>query len=405
ATPVPTSMRTYVTAKPGPNCDTVGGQWEPLTDATLTGSCASDGYTLTKSGNFDVAGEIFFDGRSHAPFTSSYHVVVTATITGGDAATAVGLEVHRQTPKGGQILTAQSTGWNFALNDPNGDPARRLALGFFAKPTKTFIFDVLVDGPVMTLTINNAKMDTVTDTTYTTTSAIALVLTDAGGKAPASARFSAFTYQPLPPSQLSALSAQDTATAIANAQPAYKAPLPGPGCDTGKGQWDPTDFGDTTTQVKCLSSGLQILQNASAQIPGQAHFYNLDGNFPADYSVSVTADLSVANGGCAGIFVRTNATGSYHVYVCANGQWRIHKTSTDTDIAIGQVVLITAQPAQMLVTAKGTTLSLSINGTQVTATKDATAPLTETDNISLAVNAGTGNASVIFSDFVFTPLP
>jgi len=374
-----------------------------LNDATLAGSCASNGYTLTKSGNFDVAGEIFFDGRSRTPFTSSYRIAVTAAITGGDAATAVGLEVHRQTPKGGQILTAQSSGWDFALNDTNGNPVRRLALGFFAKPVKTFIFNVVVNGPVMTVTINGVKVDTVTDTTYTTTSAIALVLADAGGKAPASAHFSAFTYQPLPPSPLSALSAQATATAVAKAQPAYKATIPGPGCDTGKGQWDPTDFGDPLTQVKCLSNGLQIIQNAATQSPGQVHFYNLDGNFPANYSVGVTVDLSGANAGEAGIFVRTSDEGSYHVYLSGTGHWRIHKTSSNTDIASGQVALNTAQPTQLLVTAKGAVISLSINGTQVTATKDATASLTATDNISLAANALTGNITVTFSDFVFTP--
>src|SRR5579875_1863458 len=131
ATPVPAAMRAYSTAKPGPGCDTNGGVWEPLSDPSLKGSCATDGYTLTKSGNFDVAGEIFFDGRNNVLFPADYSVSVTATILSGDATTAVGLEVHRQTPKGGQILTAQSTGWNFALNDTTGNQVRRLALGFF----------------------------------------------------------------------------------------------------------------------------------------------------------------------------------------------------------------------------------------------------------------------------------
>jgi hypothetical protein len=324
----------------------------------------------------------------------------------GDAYAAVGLEVHRQTPRGGQTLSAASNGWLFTLNDTSGTP-HQLALGFFHKPTKTFVVAVRVVGAVLTLVINGATVDTVTDTTFTTTNAIALVVEDPGATKPVTASFAQFTFKPLTTPALSPTAAAATATATTRAMPPYTATNPGPGCDTGAGQWDPTTFGDPTTTVQCTASGLQVTQPAAATIIGQVHFYNRDGNFPANYSVAVTMDLSNSAGGKAGIFVRNSAAGKYRCYVYASGVWAIYKIPAQgqpMDFDSGQIALNAAQPVQMLVTVKGTTLSLSLNGTQVSSKADTSAPYTTTDFISLAVNALGATSVVTFSHFVFTPL-
>lgn len=396
----------YTTALPGPNCDTGGGVWEHLGDTSLAGTCEKNGFLLTKSGNFNIAGEVFFDGKASAPFPASYQVQMTATITSGDANAAVGLEVHRQATKGGEILAAANAIWEYDLNDTSGNP-QRLAIGFFQKPVKTFTLAVQVVGPVMTLTINGVTVDTVTNTTYGTTNALALVMEDVGATKPASALFSNFTYTPLTTPVLSDTNAEATATAVAQHQPAYMAASPGPGCDKGKGQWDPTDLGDPSTKITCTANGMQMVQPGTAQYIGQARFFDLDGNFPANYSVGATIDLSNINGGRAGIFARTSAAGSYHVYIYPTGTWSILKDDASgnaTKLGTGQVTLNASQPVQMLVTVKGTAISLSINGTQVTSVSDTTAPLTTTNDVSLITNAGNATATVIFSEFVFTPL-
>lgn len=402
-----TAPQSYTAQLPGPKCDTGPATWEPISDTSLTGTCGSDGFTLRKSGNFSVAGEVFFDGVHNAPFPASYQAQVTATILSGDANAAVGLEVHRQTPRGGQTLSAAATGWLFTLNDTTGTP-HQLALGFFHKPAKTFALDVRVVGAVLTLTINGATVDTITDTTFTTTSAIALVVEDPGATKAVTAKFAQFTFTPLSTPALSPTAAAATATATMRATPPYSAAKPGPGCDTGAGQWDPTTFGDPTTKVQCTANGLQVTQPAAATLIGQVHFYNRDGNFPMNYSVAVTMDLSNANGGKAGIFVRVGAVGMYRFYVYASGQWAIYKIPVNgqpMDFDSGQTMLSDVQHVQMLVTVKGSTLSLSLNGTQVSSKSDTTMPYTTTDFISLAVNALGATSVVTFSHFVFTPLP
>jgi hypothetical protein len=396
----------YATTLPGPNCDTGGGVWEHLGDASLAGTCEKNGFLLKKNSNFGIAGEVFFDGKGGAPFPASYQVQITATIESGDANAAVGLEVHRQTTRGGEILAAANAVWEFDLNDTSGNP-QRLAIGFFQKPVKTFTLAVKVMGPVMTLTINGVTVDTITNTTYATTNALALVLEDVGATKPASALFSQFSFTPLATPVLSNADAVATATAVAQHQPAYKAAVPGPGCDKGKGQWDPIDLGDPTTKITCTSKGMQMVQPATAQYIGQARFFDLDGNFPANYSVAVSIDLSNINGGRAGIFARASAAGGYHVYIYPTGTWTILKDDANgnaTKLGTGQVTLNAAQLVQLVVTARGTTISLSVNGAQATSISDTTSPLTATNDVSLVTDAGTADATAVFSDFVFTPL-
>lgn len=414
STPIATQPVSYTTNLPGPNCDKGGGKWEALTDSTLAGMCQSNGFLLTKSGAFDTTGEIFFDGKDLAPFPASYQVQVTATIVAGDANAGVGVELHRQTPQGGQIFDVQSNQWIMTLNDKSGVPARRLALGFFPKSTQTFVLSAVVTGGMMTLSINNVQVDTVMDGTYATTDTIALVLADPGAKKAALALFTQFTYTPLKTPALAPTAVAATATAQATALTPYSAASPGPGCDKGKGQWNPYDYGNSASVIKCLSNGLQVALSGTAAAggnPAEVKFYDLDGNFPANYKIAVTVDMSNINLGGAGIFLRTkDGVASYHVYVFSNGSWDIRKNDltqgTSSTLNAGNFALNTNAPVQLVVAISGTTISLTINGTTVSTTKDVTTPaLTSTDDISLALNGAGSQAALVFSNFTFTPLP
>ena len=406
---VATQPVAYSAATPGPNCDKGGGSWEALNDSSLAGTCQTDGFLLTKNGSFDTAGEIFFDGKNHAPFPTSYQVQLTAAITSGDAHAGVGVEVHRQTPKGGQIFDVQSSQWVFTLDDKNGDPPKQLATGFMAKSTKPFALTVTVTGGEMVLTINGTKVDTVLDATFNTTDSIALALVDPGATKPVSALFSQFSYTPLTTPALAPTDIAATATAQAKSTTPYKATVPGPGCDKGVGQWDPTNLGDPTTTIKCLATGLQINQTVKATNVGEVRFYDLDGNFPANYKLDVTADMSNLVDGGIGFFMRTNSIGSYHIYVYRNGDWRMLKrtfaTGNSAVLNAGNVGINSANPVQMEVSVSGNKLTLSINGTQVASATDASAPLIGTDYVSLVLNAALNPATVIYSNFIFTPLP
>jgi hypothetical protein len=408
ATSTATQPIAYSAALPGPGCDKGGGTWEPVHDSSLTLACQTGGTLVTKNSNFDTVGTIYFAGKDLAPFPASYRVQLTASIQSGDASTGVGLEVHGQAHSGGQVLDVQSSGWVLDDYGTDGHLTQRLALGFFPQPVKTFVMVVDVEGGAMTLTINNVVVDTVLNATYDATETIGLIIEDGGATKPIVALFSQFSYTPLTAPGVNATAIAATATAVAMSAKPYQAAIPGPGCDKGKGQWDPTTFGDPTTTIKCLSDGLQITQPGTAQNVGEVNFYNLDGNFPANYTLAAQVTMNTIAGGCVGFFARSSAAGSYHVYVCGDGAWRICKrmgAAPCSNLDAGNIAINTNTPAQLDLMVSGSTLTFTINGVKVSAAKDPATPLTATDDISLALDASSNTAVAVFRNFVFTPLP
>lgn len=407
----------YSTTLPGPKCDKGVGKWELATDdTTLSGACQTGGYLLSKAGKFDTSGELFFDGKgSTFKFSKAYRVEVAATIQNTDQFTEVGLEVHRNMPQGGQRFYARANHeWDVAVFDDNGNQSKQLAIGFLPQATKTFDLAVDVNGAVMTYTINGKQVATVTDATYSTTQAIGLTLGDADATSSISALFSNFKYTQLPNPTLSDTDAVATATAAqtAAATTPYKAAVPGPGCDSAGGQWAAPDyFGVTGLTLACGTNSLSVTQAADANSLTAARFYNLNGNFPANYSVGVKIDLSKMNAtggnpGCAGVYTRSDADhGRYAYLVCTDGGWiaaKFDKDGKETDLAQG---LVTAKNSYTITaTADGSTQKLAIDGKTVASVDDST--LSNTSYVSLIMFAPdkvTGTTE--FSNFVFTPMP
>jgi hypothetical protein len=415
----------YSTNLPGPGCDTGGGVWSASSpvDTSVASKCLSTGFQITKNSNFSTAAEYFFNGKNQAPFPASYHVEVKGTITAGDATTSVGLEVHRQNPRGGHLLSVQPQEWNYTLFNTAGEPMKTLGLGFFQKAAQVFTVGVDVTGGVMSVSINGTKVDTVYDTTYNTTNSIAIVLSDGSATKPISAVFSDFVYQPFTTATIPGTpDVQATATAVVKAYAPYTAANPGPSCDKGTGQWDPIDLGDVSTKIQCAASGLSVSQPSTASDLSIVRFYYHDGNFPANYKIAVNMDMtgaspdgcSTASGsqvvcGCGGIFWRDNAQNgsSYHATVCSDGTWRIRKITptASTNLDTNQVFLNSLAPVQIVITSIGAVQTLSIDGTTVSTQTDAATPLTETDFVSLFLTSGSSTSTIIFSNFAFTPLP
>ncbi len=402
----------YSTNTPGFNCDKGGGVWLQNSDqSNVTTACLSNGLQVTQTGSFDTIIPVYFQGKTDTyKFPASYRVEVNAEMTAGDDATTVGLAVHDiaqgNLVKIGQAFQVDQTGyWSAVRADSSGKLTAFLGQGTTGKAAKTLSLVLEVHGTVVTFTINGAKVTRIVDSASASTDAVALLLQgDQNASTPATAVFSQFKYTPLTDSGPSAAAAQATATALV--QQTYQTANPGSGCDTNGGQWGtPAQFGDTDTKVTCGAQGTQVSTPASAQSDSILRFFGTNGTFPANYKVSVTADLSKLHGGFAGLVTHDSDKGAYHFDVAADGTWLVnaidnsgHATSLDHgQVAAKSSVMIEA-------TTNGTTQILAVDGKTISTTHDAS--LTDTFDVALLIATPPNTAgSATFSNFTFTPLP
>ncbi len=412
------STSTYSAAKPGKGCDTGHAVWIDSADSQFTFACQPDGLLISQNGDYTLfSGEGYQGGGD--PLATSYHVQVDVQIQSHEPTNTVGINVHQtKTPQntlsGGQLFSVQASGfWTVTRLSADGSSGQRLADGVLAQPATKLTLAVDVRGAVMAFSANGQVVATIADATYPKTDAIALVVSNHSmlpnvvtGSNPVAALFSHFSFAPITSGIIPPTAAIATATAqtAANLNTPYKAAQPGPGCDTGKGQWaGPAFFGDAAT-ASC-SGGLHLSISRSAKTPvGRAGFFWLDGNFSPDYSVSTQATLNQLNTGSVLLSLRVTADGRYIFSLNAQGQWTIrsadaannYSTIDQGTAAVGASVLIAA-------TVKGTTLTLALNGKQVASDTDGSE--TDTSYIALGIVGASGQScATTFSNFTFTPL-
>ncbi len=399
----------YSATIPGPGCDKGSGVWTKLSDTSdETIACKSNGFLLTQTGGFDGVEEVFFNGASQsATFPASYRVQVDAAVQSSDPLTGVTLDVHRQTPNGGQYFIARANSeWIVNEDDTTGQTTTRLGIGFLPQATKTLHLDITVSGTVMTFAINNVVVDTIVSTTYKTTDVIGLGVGNPSATGPIAALFSNFSYQALADSANTAALATATAVAQTALTKPYTAAIPGPGCDTHGAQWAaPSTVGDTTTTSKCVTGALEIGQPANQQDIGEVRYYGVNGTFPAAYSISVVINVSQLKGGFAGIFATpADDKGGYAFEVSNDGSWYLLQddgTGTLNIIKSGNVAVATSYT--MKATLSSTGQSLSLNGKTVGTYNGS--PLTGTNFVALnMLSSQTAAGSATFKNFVFTPL-
>ncbi|MBA3823535.1 MAG: hypothetical protein H0X24_06455 [Ktedonobacterales bacterium] len=399
----------YTAAKPGLNCDKGDGKWQAL-DSKATGICQSNGFLFTRTSDKSTVAELYFLGKNGAGFADSYRAAVDATIVSGDTEAGVGLNVHVQKDGGdGQIVIARANGDWIAESAPTSGTSTKLAEGF-APATKTWHLEVLVQGAVLTFSINNQVVTTVTDATFTKTTAIGLVLSDPT-QAGVSANLSNFAYTPQPNSTLSFADAAATATVTTQelrTKP-YSAAIPGPQCDKGNGAWAaPAVFGDTDTTIKCASTGLAVTQPANTPHFGFVSFYGPQGLITNDYSLSVQMDLSKNTGGCGSIASRgSDSTGGFLLFaLCSDGSYVIARSEGADGLTQLKEGVGTAKAVQTVkVITKGSTHTFAVGGKTVATITDST--VAKTDFVGLVSfnlnDKATTSATTTFKNFVYAP--
>lgn len=424
--PTATPHVSYAAKTPGQYCDPGNGQWglgeryvktvnkqkTEVIDKYTTLQCQTNGALLTRTGDYDVYSELFFDSSDSYSFLAQHYIAqVDATVTAGDAQADITMDVHiHDNGYGRYNFDVNTLGhWEATTGSTiDGSTINRLAIGFLPRGARTYTLKVEVNGPVMTFWINGIQVTTVTDTTYADNSAIGFGVNDWSAKSPVSALFSNFQYEELPPSTLATPVVVATATAQAQAslQTSYTARVPGYNCDKGAGQWQPpADLDADKATLHCLPNGLQLTEPGTTDIIGEENFYWRNGHFPQNYQVSAQIDASGTGSRCAGLGTRANDNGDEYIFaICADGSWEIDLlTNTFHTLAQGQ---IGAQNVYTL-TARldASVLSLSINGQLMKTVNDS--HLKTTDHLSLLVGLYKSNqpATAIFSNFVFTPLP
>ncbi len=422
--PIATPHIVYTSATPGQYCDSGSGEWGlgnryvktvnkqkvEVIDKYTTLQCQSNGALLSRSGDYGVYSELFFDGfDAYSSIAQHYLAQVEATITAGDAQADVALDVHIHNDGYGRDSLHVNTLGHWEVNTDNtidGSPLNRLAIGFLPASSKTYTLAVEVDGPTMTFWLNGQQVTTVTDTTYPDNSAIGFGVDDPTARTPISALFSNFKYEVLSPNTLATPQVVATATAQAQAamQKSYIAHVPGYDCDKGAGQWQPLLDADSPGSLHCLPDGMKLTAPGKVKSITEENFYWLNGNFPQNYKISAKIDVSNAASACAGFATRADMDDNSYVFIiCPDGSWeialltnKVHSLARGTIYAHGTYTLT--------ITANGSSQSLSIDGQSIKTIQDS--HLKSTDHLSLLVGyyQSSQAASAIFSDFTFTPL-
>ncbi|MGH2508176.1 MAG: hypothetical protein ACRDHZ_12340, partial [Ktedonobacteraceae bacterium] len=422
---IPTTVThlAYSAKAPGQGCDTGDGQWNvsakykkdkntEVIDKYTALQCQPDGALLTRSGDYATYSELFFNGPSSSTtLTPHYLVQVDATVTSGDAHTQFVMDTHiHDNGYGRYSFNVNTLGhWEATTNSTDGVSfLNRLAIGFFPKASKTYTLALETNGPIMIFWINNTKVTTVTDTTYTDNNAIAFGVDDYSATQPISALFSNFQYTELAPSTLTTPQMVATATAQAQTtmQTAYTAHIPGYGCDQGAGQWQPLADDNSSGTLNCLPNGMQLTNPADASQIATENFYGFNGQFPQNYQISAQIDVSTARDGCAGLKTHADANDpkAYFFVICPDGSWVV-AVYTDKFQTLDQGTVGAHGSYQIQIIDQGSTQSLSINGSKVSTINNT--QVQGTDHISLLTGyyKTSGATSATFSNFVFTPLP
>jgi hypothetical protein len=403
----------YTTNIPGPDCDKGAGKWQKgTTSANFTFTCQGDGLLVTQSGDYDHVNGVYFQGTSH-PLSANYHVEVTAAIQSTDASNIIGVMIHAKNGgngnlSGGQFFAVHASGeWDvYTIGSDGAAVAKPIATGILAQMDKTLTFVVDTNGPLLSLSINGNSVGSIADGSSLATDGIGLVVTNKGGANPLKALFSKFVYKPLPASTISPTNVLATVTAQAGElnKTKYTANVPGPGCDKGSAQWGPPSFYGQNATVTCDNNVMTLKKAAGTGTRSDfsTSFLGVNyGQFPANYTVSVTVDPTNLAEGCFFIGTHNTTSGAYWFVGCQDGSWEIDIINGAQKTMKAHGTGTRKSPYTVVVADTGASKTFTISGT---AHQFSDSSLTATDNILLGIIADPAlAASAAFSNFSFEP--
>lgn len=137
---------------------------------------------------------------------------------------------------------------------------------------------------------------------------------------------------------------------------------------------------------------------------GQIAFTPPSGLFPQNYQVSMQVNLGSTDSGCVGIEERVTGENYYGFLLCSGGDWKIvcQNGNIFSLLASGKVTSTAEYTIEAAVNCSQ--LRLTINGVEVGSATNPRFMSTAFIGLSYA-NNGTNGGTVLFSNFVFMPLP
>lgn len=145
----------YGTARPGPGCDTQGGQWNKQSGVTIT--CPTNGTQLTNSSADGTAG-IFLNKLANGQSIPDNYVLQVQVSTGTSTQGDFGVFFRHQpgSPTGGYGFLLNATGtWKGNLYDQrSGAVNTPVSLKVQGNMTGTFTLDIVVQGATYNFYIN-----------------------------------------------------------------------------------------------------------------------------------------------------------------------------------------------------------------------------------------------------------
>jgi hypothetical protein len=370
----------YTAALPGANCDDGDAYWTLTAPAPLGLDCGASGLALTVAAHeTNVMTFIPPDGYFRPDYQASIRVSFARLARG-----CLSVET-RMTSAGYYFFNICDTG-AWTVDRYTGVSSLILADGVVA-PADSYALTVTANGADQRLAIGGQQVATVADPSYQSTQSLALGIQNLTAQ-PGVATISHFAYRPL----------RQTATLAAAGS--YFAARPGPGCDRGAAQWallDPPYVG-----VGCQAAGTALA--VSAKGPGELGFTPPGGTFPADYSVSVAANLRQLPGGCVVVGVRAVGVNGYRDAICADGDWSMDEIDGSVQPVLAHGAVARAGSYTLKSTTDGDEQSLAVNGITVARVRNSS--LATTAYVLIAVyDLGSRAGSTVLSDFAFTPLP
>jgi hypothetical protein len=369
----------YTATLPGANCDDGDAYWTLTAPAPLGLDCGDSGLAVTVAAHkTSVMTFVPPDGY----FPSNYQASIRVSFA-GLAQECVSVET-RMTSTGYYWFSICRTG-TWAVDRFIGVTFLPLAEGAIA-PAESYSVTVTADGADQRLAIGREQVATVADLAYQSTQSLAVGIQNLSGQ-PGVATISDFAYQPL----------GQTAT-MASAG-SYFAARPGPGCDRGAARWATLD--PPQAQVDCQATETAVAVPIGGR--GDLDFTPPGGTFPADYRVSVTANLRGLPGGCVLLGTRMTGVNGYRDGICSNGGWFIDVADGSDRSTLDHGAVPPAKSYQVESTTEGDEQSLAVNGVTVARVRNSSLANTAYVLIETA-GLGPRAGSAVLSDFAFTPL-
>ena len=191
------------------------------------------------------------------------------------------------------------------------------------------------------------------------------------------------------------------ATATARVTQPYVAPVPGPGCDKGGGQW--SAYPSSPSSVQCLADRLR-LTGAPDGAGGYLNVVTFQMNsFPAKFSVSI--DVSNIQGGQTyfdfGVAADNDSVGiDVRMDTTYNTPWTAIHTN---ERGLNTGPYPQRAVSTLLIRLDGLQTGAWVNGSQI-ASYNEILPLVA-DKITITLGAGNADAQVDVQNFVVTPIP